>query len=579
VRGEKREVRRPRLLFFSLLTFLFSLSVPAAQHAPHVVPVIPQDLLERPVTIRTGIGRAHDGVTTASAEAQGFYDQGLSYLHSFVWIEAARSFHQALRSDPGLALAHVGLSYAYIELNKPEDARRALERARALAPKVSDHERRHIEARSLQMAAEENPGDPNRLVAYRRFLDAAIAAFPSDVELMLKRGMAESPDPADRGQGSVAGSMPFFERALKVSLNHFAARHYMAHAAENSGRMGEALAHAVSFSAQASEIPHARHMHGHELRRSGRPAEAIAEFEAADRLQRAYFTREKVAPELDWHHHHNLDLLAASYQYVGQVRKAEPLLKQSFLLPSNLLAQVVNKREWPVFLLARNRPSEALDAARVLIAHPHPVVQATGHIEAGFALLATKRYGDAATESNAALKALRGARDGQALAVIALEALQGEFLLRTAQREKGRQGMERAAQKWRALPGPDAWSQSLFRLEAMARAARGRRLAVCGPAGSADARTRPRLRRDPLRARPGRRARRQHGHGPAGVRSRSEGVGHGRHRPPGTRHCAKAPLATKGRSGEAPPRGIVRRSLSFAGQMSLGALCAGAMDG
>jgi hypothetical protein len=32
--------------------------------------------------------------------------------------------------------------------------------------------------------------------------------------------------------------------------------------------------------------------------------------------------------------------------------------------------------------------------------------------------------------------------------------------------------MESAAQKWRSLPGPDAWSQSLFRLEAMARSAR-----------------------------------------------------------------------------------------------------------
>ncbi|MDO8680240.1 MAG: hypothetical protein Q7R30_17110 [Acidobacteriota bacterium] len=412
-------------------------------------------------------------MTTASDEAQRFYDQGLSYLHSFVWIEAARSFHQALRSDPGLALAHVGLSYAYLELNKPDEARRAIERARALAPKVSDHERRHIEARALQMAAEDNPRDQARLVAYRQALDAAIAAFPADVELLLKRGMAESPDPADRGQGSVAGSVPFFERALKASPNHFAARHYLAHAAENAGRMADALAHAASFSTQASEIPHARHMHGHELRRSGRPAEAIVEFEAADRLQRAYFTREKVAAELDWHFPHNLDLLAASHQYVGQMRKAEPLLKESFALPSSLLVQVVNKREWPAFLLARNRPAEALEAAKVLVAHPNPVVQATGHIEAGFALLATKRFGDAANESNAALKALRGAADGQALAVIALEALQGEFLLRTAQREKGRQGMERAAQKWRALPGPDAWSQALFRLEAMARAARG----------------------------------------------------------------------------------------------------------
>ncbi len=52
------------------------------------------------------------------AEAQRFYDQGLAYLHNYVWIEAARSFHQALESDANLALAHVGLSYAYIELNQ-----------------------------------------------------------------------------------------------------------------------------------------------------------------------------------------------------------------------------------------------------------------------------------------------------------------------------------------------------------------------------------------------------------------------------------------------------------------------------
>ena len=424
------------------------------------------------MSLRARIGAAHDQLTTTSAEAQRFYDQGLSYLHSFVWIEAARSFHQALRSDEGLALAHVGLSYAYVELNKPAEAQRAIERARALAVKLSDHERRHIAARVLQMAAEENPRDPARLTAYRQALDAAIAAFPADVELLLKRGVAESPDPADRGQGSVAGSIPFFERALKASPNHFAARHYLAHAAENAGRTADALSNAASFSTQAADIPHARHMHGHELRRSGRPLEAIVEFDAADRLERAYFASEKIAPELDWHFPHNLDLLAASYQYVGQMRKAEPLLKQSFALPSSLLVQMVNKREWPAYLLARNRPSEALDAAKVLMAHPNAVVQATGHIEAGFVLLATKRFGDAAAESNAALKALKGAREGQGLAAIALEALQGEFLLRTAQREKGRQVMERAAQKWRALPGPDAWSQALFRLEAMARAAR-----------------------------------------------------------------------------------------------------------
>lgn len=445
---------------------------PLAQHGPHVIPSIPLALLERPVTLRTNIGAAHDDAATSSKEAQAFYDQGLAYLHSYVWIEAARSFNQALKHDQNLALAHVGLSYAYIELSKGTEAKAAIAKAQALAAKASEHVRRHVEARALQMAAEETPRDTARLAAYRKALDEAIAAFPNDVELILKRGMAESPDPADRGQGSVLGSLPFYERALKIVPNHFAATHFIAHAYENNGRMKEAVDAAASYSSQASSVPHARHMHGHELRRVGRVQDAIAEFEAADKLQRAYFTSEKIAPELDWHHQHNLDLLAASYQYVGQMKKAETLLKQSFELPTSLLVQAVNKREWPAFLVSRNRGEEAYAAAQLLVKHPHPVVQATGHIEAGHALLAMNRAGDAANASNAALRALKAAPDGQGLAVIALEAMQGEFRLRTAQRDRGRQMMESAAQKWRSLPGPDAWTQALFRIEALARAAR-----------------------------------------------------------------------------------------------------------
>jgi len=448
----------------------------SGQHAPHSVPAIPEELLHRPVTLRTGIGAAHDDAGTKSADAQKFYDQGLAYLHNYVWIEAARSFHQALKADPNLALAQVGLSYAYIELNKPAEARQAIGSAQSMAAKAADHIKRHVDARALQMAAEDAAGDPAKLAAYRKSLDAAIAAFPGDREFLLLRGIAESPDPADRGQGSVMGSVPYYERALKLSASSaalgFSAHHFLAHAYENSGRIKEAADHAAAYAAQAASVPHAVHMHGHELRRLGRITEAIARFEAADKLQRDYMAREKIAPEFDWHQAHNLDLLAASYQYLGQMKKAEALLKQSFNLPTNLLVQAVNKREWPQFLIARNRPAEALAAAKTLLSHPNLVVQATGHIEAGFASLAMNRPADGAAESNAALKALRSAQAGQGLAAIELEGLQGEFLLRTAQREKGRAAMERAAQKWRGLPGPDAWTQSLFRLEALARTAR-----------------------------------------------------------------------------------------------------------
>jgi len=61
-----------------------------------------------------------------------FYDQGLSYLHSYVWIEAARSFHQALRADPNLAMSYVELADAYIGLQDIPSARAACNKAAAL---------------------------------------------------------------------------------------------------------------------------------------------------------------------------------------------------------------------------------------------------------------------------------------------------------------------------------------------------------------------------------------------------------------------------------------------------------------
>jgi len=61
-------------------------------------------------------------VSTSSPDAQAFYDQGLAYLNSFVWIEAARSFHQALRLDPSLGMAQLGLSDAYVGLQQLPEA-------------------------------------------------------------------------------------------------------------------------------------------------------------------------------------------------------------------------------------------------------------------------------------------------------------------------------------------------------------------------------------------------------------------------------------------------------------------------
>jgi tetratricopeptide (TPR) repeat protein len=442
-----------------------------AQHASHRLAPIALEVVERPVTLRPGIGRAHDQTATTSKEAQALYDQGLTYLHSYVWIEAARSFNAALKIDPKLAMAHAGLSVAYVELSRPVEARKALDAARALAATLPDHDRRHVDARVLQVAAEDAPADATRLPAYRKALDAAINAHPNDVEFLLLRGMAETPDPAERGQGSTTASATYYQRALQLAPDHFAAHHYLAHAHENAGRSAEALQSSGTYAKAAPNVPHARHMYGHNLRRTGRTHDAIAEFEAADRLHREYIKAEKIPGEYDWHYEHNLGLLGTSLQYVGQMKRAEAILKTAFALPTGLLVQAYNKREWPMFLRARGRYQDAEAAAKMLIANPNPVVQATGHIEAGLTYLAVNNWGAAGTSSNAALKLLRGAPGG-GIAANALLSLQGEFYLRTAARDKGRATIEEVAKRVRAAPGPDLWAQALFTLEALARAAR-----------------------------------------------------------------------------------------------------------
>ena len=445
-----------------------------AQHsdAEHESVVVPMELLARPVALREGIGTIHHAVSTAPPPAQRLYDHGLAYLHNYSWIDAARAFNEALRLDPKLVLALVDLSIAYVQLNRPVDAQRVLAAASALSSDATPHERTHVVVRERQIVAEAAPQDPMKAAAYRRALDDALRLFPSDVELLLLRGMAETRNPSDRGQSSTTGAIPFYQRALAAGPEHFGAHHYLAHAFENAGRTSEALEHGAAYARLAPAIPHARHMHGHALRRTGRVGEAVVEFEAADRLHTQYFAAEGIPAEFDWHYAHNLDLLGTSFMYLGQMRRAEQALKKSFALPTSTLIQTFNKRQWVLFLRGRGRYDEARSAAAVLASHPNPVIRAAGRIESGHAHLIEKNFAQAAADANAAIAELRSTKVGAGLATIPLESLQGEFYLRAGPREKGRQLLEAVVDKAGAEQGPDEWAQALFTMELAAAAAR-----------------------------------------------------------------------------------------------------------
>ncbi len=63
-----------------------------------------------PARILDGMGTVHLPITTSSAEAQRFFDQGVAQMHSFWAREAERSFLQAAALDPAAPMPYWGIA-------------------------------------------------------------------------------------------------------------------------------------------------------------------------------------------------------------------------------------------------------------------------------------------------------------------------------------------------------------------------------------------------------------------------------------------------------------------------------------
>lgn len=434
---------------------------------------IPLAFLERPITLQTGVGSIHEQVSTSSKEAQEFYDQGLAYLQSYFWAQAARSFYQALRDDPKLAMAYVGLSYAYSPMDFPA-ATAALAHAKSLSNGISDRERRRIQIRALQLNAMLDPSKIERELAVRDALDDALAAYPDDVIFLLLRGVAQEPSPFADGQGCVdLQAANFFNRVLALDPNNFAAHHFLIHCYENNRLFQDALPHAKAYAELAPDVPHAQHMYGHVLRHIGQMDQAITQFLKTDDIERSYFRKENIPPWYDWHYAHNLDLLGSSYQYLGQVKNAEKYFRIVSTLPAFTDYDSFNREDWPEFLLDRGRDTEALAAARALADKPAPLARIVGHALAGDALLATHHQKDAAAELvQADHIAQTISRTDIPTVLPYTESLHAALLLSAGQTSQAQALLDNVARRIRAANGPDSWTQGLFHLEFLAGVAR-----------------------------------------------------------------------------------------------------------
>jgi tetratricopeptide (TPR) repeat protein len=460
------------VLLFVPSAISFAADPQAGHEGLHGTGPVPREILERPVALRTGIGTLHQKVTTTSQEAQAFYDQGLAYVHSYVWIEAIRSFHQALRLEPNLAMAYLGLTDAYIGMHDPATARAAFQRAQELGPKLNKNEQMWVAIRGYELDYLESGGDSDKYVAYRKSISDALKANPNDPWLWIQRGLADEGSPVTHGQVGGVDTIAFYRTAIALAPDNFAAHHYYAHTLENLGRAKEALDESAIYLRMAPAIPHAHHMHGHELMRLGRTEEAIAEFLKTKSLEEEYYRTENIPSRYDWHHAHNLQLLAMSYQSLGQMKAAEAAFREAFAVPTYTDFLEFNRKAWPEFLLARGRYEEALHAAQELTKSEWPLPRLAGHTLAGQAVLALDRANEAQEELSLA------ERETEQLPVNIVatspfpNTLRAEFLYREKKTEEAQTLLQDIVKMTLARPGPDAWSAARFELESLARSAR-----------------------------------------------------------------------------------------------------------
>ncbi|HEV2385896.1 MAG TPA: tetratricopeptide repeat protein [Candidatus Acidoferrales bacterium] len=433
---------------------------------------MPSEILERPVPLRQGIGSAEEKVTTSSPQAQAFYNQGVAYLNSFVWIEAARSFHQALRLDPGLAMAYLGLSDAYIGLQDVAAARSAFAKAQALGAKASERERERIAIRAKELAFLEDSGNLQKYFAWRQEIGNALKTDPRNPWQWIQRGFADEGSPFAHGQNGGTDTIAFYQTALDLAPGNFAPHHYLAHTYETLGLAREALEESEIYERMCPAIPHAHHMRGHELRRLGRTEEAVAEFLKADELENDYYRAENISARYDWHHAHNLNLLAMSYETLGQMKDAEARFREAFSLPAYADLAEYDRGSWPEFLLDRGRPAEALGAAEELAKSRWAMGRLAGHALAGRAMLALGRVEDAKNELSLAEQELEQLPAALAGTLPNAAELRGEILLEEKNWKEADALMEQIEQKIDAVPGPDGWSEALFQLDSIGRVAR-----------------------------------------------------------------------------------------------------------
>jgi tetratricopeptide (TPR) repeat protein len=292
------------------------------------------NLLAAKEPLYDGLGSYSRKVTTNSAEAQCYFDQGLGFLHGFNHRAAIRAFQQAAEIDPECAMAHWGVALACgphinsmaVPPPAAELAWKELELAQKNAGNASPVERALIDALAKRYA---NPQPEDRSGLDRAYADAmreVWKTYPKDAdvgalfaEAMMNLRPWDQWTPDGKPQPGTDEIIATLDAVLKLSPNYPLANHLYIHAVEASPNPERAIAAADRLRNLQPGLAHNVHMPSHIDIRTGQWLKAVdtnVKAVEADQRYRKIFGPAKGF--LNVYIAHNRHMLAYAAMMTGQ---------------------------------------------------------------------------------------------------------------------------------------------------------------------------------------------------------------------------------------------------------------------
>lgn len=326
------------------LALFFGGALPLAARAPQQM-----DMKSAPpAKLMQGMGSLHHPIATQNAEAQKFFDQGLTLIYAFNHAEAARSFQRAAELDPKEPMPHWGLALAlgpnYNATDVDPEAEKtgydAIQKAKSLAANAPETERAYVEALAHRFSNDpkDQKNSAGMLAAnYTAAMRELYQKYPDDPDagtLYAESMMDLNPWLLWTSDGKPAKDtleiVAVLEGVLRRWPDHVGANHFYIHAMEASPNPEYALPSADRLQTLVPNAGHLVHMPAHIYERTGNYANAAKSNVDAVAVDKNYL--------------HDKDIVNPTYSF-GYVLHNKDFLRQAAAMEGDYETAIKIARE------------------------------------------------------------------------------------------------------------------------------------------------------------------------------------------------------------------------------------------